>query len=316
MRSACPRMHVAVWGTPGREPIASVGRLSFRYERRLRSCPERRSPQPTRGRPAFRRVSSLVSRHEVQAGPGREGAKTLNLTLPEAKELADANELTVLLAIDHVPTRVGIKRTIEPHGLHVVAEASSASEAVRMANALRPDVCVLAVELPGNGIEAVRLIKQALATTKIVMMTSSPSEEDLFGALRAGADGYLPMSTSASRLPFAIRGVASGEAALPREMTARLILEFRERRMRRRVHLPAGRGDAELTAREFEILGRLRRHERTTEIAARLGISTDAGRSRSWSRASARKWKRASRRRIGCRRPTSGTERPGTRRET
>lgn len=179
----------------------------------------------------------------------------------------------MLLAVDHVPTRVGIRRTIEPHALQVVAEASSASEALRMAIAQRPDICVLTVELPGNGIEAARLIKEALPTTKIVMMTSSPSEEDLFGALRSGADGYLLMSTSASRLPFAIRGVASGEAALPRAMTARLILEFRERGMRRRVHLPAGRGDAELTAREFEILGRLRRHERTAEIAARLGIS-------------------------------------------
>jgi DNA-binding NarL/FixJ family response regulator len=201
------------------------------------------------------------------------GATTLTVPLPDAKELADANELTVLLAVDHVATRAGIKRTIEPYALHVVAESSNASEALRMAIAVHPDMCVLAVELPGNGIEAARLIKQALPTTKIVMMTSSPSEEDLFGALRAGADGYLPMSTSAKRLPFAIRGVAGGEAALPREMTARLILEFRERRMRRRVHLPAGRGDAELTAREFEILGRLRRHERTTEIAARLGIS-------------------------------------------
>jgi two-component system, NarL family, nitrate/nitrite response regulator NarL len=197
----------------------------------------------------------------------------LNIPPPEANELADAKELSVLLALDHVPTQVGIKLAIESDALRVVAEASSASEAVRAAVALRPDVCVLSVELPGSGIEAARDIKHALPATKIVMMTSSASEEDLFAALRAGADGYLLTSTSAGRLPFAIRGVASGEAALPRGMTARLILEFRERGMRRRLHLPAGRGDAELTAREFEILGRLRRHQRTSEIAARLGIS-------------------------------------------
>jgi DNA-binding NarL/FixJ family response regulator len=187
--------------------------------------------------------------------------------------IANAGQLTVLLADDHVPVRVGIKRAIEPEGLRVVAEASTASEAVRMASAVRPQICVLAIDLPGNGIEAARQIKEAVPTTKIVMMTASARDEELFGALRAGADGYLLMSTSVDRLPHTIRGVANGEAALSRGMTARLILEFRERGARRRLSLPDGAGEAELTTREFEVLGRLRRRERTAEIAARLGIS-------------------------------------------
>ena len=186
---------------------------------------------------------------------------------------SNGNELTILLADDHVPARVGMKRAIEPHGLRVVAEASSAEDAVRMAQARQPDLCVLSVALPGNGIEAARLIKRSLPATKIVMMTSSERDEDMFGALRAGADGYLLMSTPASRLPHAIRGVTRGEAALPRAMTARLILEFRERGTRRRVVLPDSGREVELTAREFEVLDRLRKRERTAEIAARLGIS-------------------------------------------
>lgn len=185
----------------------------------------------------------------------------------------NGNELKVLLADDHVPARAGIKGAIEPHGLRVVAEASNAADALRMAMAQRPDICVIAVALPGSGIEAARQIKRSLPTTKIVMMTGSPSDEDMFGALRAGADGYLLMSTSASRLAHAFRGVARGEAALPRAMTARLILEFRERGTKRRVILPASGVDVELTAREFEVLERLRKRERTAEIAARLDIS-------------------------------------------
>jgi DNA-binding NarL/FixJ family response regulator len=177
-----------------------------------------------------------------------------------------------LLADDSVPAREGIKRAIEPYGLRVVAEASNAADALSVALAQRPDVCVLSVALPGNGIGAARLIKQSLPATKIVMMTASARDEDLFGALRAGADGYLLMSTSASRLPHALLGVVRGEAALPRALTARLILEFREPRTRRKLNLPAGR-EAELTAREFEVLQRLQNHERTAEIAARLGIS-------------------------------------------
>jgi DNA-binding NarL/FixJ family response regulator len=186
---------------------------------------------------------------------------------------SSTGELKVLLADDQVAARAGIKQALGPHGLRVVAEAASAEEALTMAVVERPDVCVLAVELPGSGIDAARLIKQSLPATKIVMMTSSPREDDLFEALRAGADGYLLMSTAASRLPHAIHGVARGEAALPRAMTARLILEFRERGTRRRLMLPSTEAEVELTAREFEVLARLRKRERTAEISSRLGIS-------------------------------------------
>ena len=182
-------------------------------------------------------------------------------------------ELTVMLASDHAATRAGIRRALEPHRLRVIAEASDAVEAVRTALDKGPDVCLLSVELPGNGIDAARQIRQSLPSVKIVMLTDAARDEDLFGALRAGADGYLPMSTSAGRLGYAIRGVAEGEAALPRNMTARLILEFRDRGARRRFSLPTAGREAELTAREFEVIERLRRRERTAEIAARLGIS-------------------------------------------
>ncbi|MGZ6702246.1 MAG: response regulator [Solirubrobacteraceae bacterium] len=185
----------------------------------------------------------------------------------------ESAELTVLLADDQGAARVGIRRAIEPHGVRVVAQASTAAEALRMALQQRPDVCLVAVGLPGNGIEAARMIKRAVPTTKVVMMTARRRDEDMFGALRAGADGYLLMTTSAQRLPHAILGVARGEAALPREMTARLILEFRERGTKRRVTLPATEAEVEFTAREFEVVERLRKHERTAEIASELGIS-------------------------------------------
>jgi DNA-binding NarL/FixJ family response regulator len=187
--------------------------------------------------------------------------------------MTSANELKVLVADDQVVARAGIKSAIEPHGLRVVAEVSDAAAAIRMAIATRPDVCVISVTLPGDGIEAARQIKASVGTTKIVMMTGAASDEELLGTLRAGADGYLPMSTSANRLPYAILGVMHGEAAVPRHMTTRLIMEFRERGARRRLTLPRAGREVEVTAREFEVLERLRKRERTAEIAARLGIS-------------------------------------------
>jgi DNA-binding NarL/FixJ family response regulator len=183
------------------------------------------------------------------------------------------DDLTVLLADDQVPVRVGIRRAIEPFGLRVVAEAGNAADALRLALRTRPDICVVAAGLPGQPLEAVRTIKQALPETKIVITTTSDNDEDLFGALRAGADGYLPIATAADRLAHAIRGVAHGEAALPRAMTARLISEFRARGNKRTLILPATHTEVELTAREFEVLERLRKRDRTAEIAARLGIS-------------------------------------------
>jgi DNA-binding NarL/FixJ family response regulator len=181
--------------------------------------------------------------------------------------------LTVLLADDHVPTRTGVRLALEAADLRVVAEVATAGAAISEAVRLRPDVCLLAIHLPEGGIEATKQIREALPDTKIVMLTGSERDEDLFGSLRAGADGYLLASTSFSRLPHAIRGVVSGEAALPRQMTARLIREYRDRGRRPVPRLAVMGRTIELTVREFEVLERLRKHERTAEIAGELGIS-------------------------------------------
>jgi DNA-binding NarL/FixJ family response regulator len=185
----------------------------------------------------------------------------------------EASELTMLLADDDVPTRMGVRLALEAADLRVVAEVATARAAVSEALRLRPDVCLLAIHLPGGGIEATKLIRDALPKIKIVMLTGSERDEDLFGSLRAGADGYLLASTSVDRLPHAIRGVVNGEAALPRQMTARLIREYRDRGRRPVPRLVVRGRTIELTVREFEVLERLRKDECTSEIAAQLGIS-------------------------------------------
>lgn len=184
-----------------------------------------------------------------------------------------ASQLTTLLADDDAPTRTGVRMALEAADLRVVAEVSTAQTAVAEALRLRPDVCLLAIHLPGGGIEATRRIREALPRTKIVMLTGSERDEDLFGSLRAGADGYLLASTSVDRLPHAIRGVVNGEAALPRQMTARLIREYRDRGRRPVPRLVVMGRAIELTVREFEVLERLRKREHTGEIAIQLGIS-------------------------------------------
>ena len=123
----------------------------------------------------------------------------------------------VVLADDHAPTRAGVRLALEHSEFGVVAEATTAAEAVSAALRHRPDVCLLDIYMPGGGIEAAGEIRErASRDTALVMLTASDSDDDLFAALRAGATGYLPKTTAADRLAPALRGVLAGEAALPR----------------------------------------------------------------------------------------------------
>jgi DNA-binding NarL/FixJ family response regulator len=180
--------------------------------------------------------------------------------------------LTVLIADDHPATRAGIRASLEVNGFNVCADVGDAKAAVEAALRERPNVCLLDVHMPGNGIAAASQISAALEETAIVMLTVSRSDQDLFDSLRAGASGYLLKETEPERLPLALRGVLAGEAAIPRTLAARLIEEFRERGRRRKLPL-LGRRGVELTSREWEVLDLMRQGATTEQMAARLFVS-------------------------------------------
>jgi DNA-binding NarL/FixJ family response regulator len=177
-----------------------------------------------------------------------------------------------LIADDHAATRLGVRRALEDHEFEVVAEAADGPGAVRLARERRPDVCLLDVHMPGGGNDAAAEIVHALPDTRVVMLTVSSTDDDLFGALRAGACGYLLKETDPERLPHALRGVLNGEAALPRTLTARLIEQFRGREHRRRRLSLRGR-QVDLSEREWDVLELMREGLPTKEIAERLSIS-------------------------------------------
>jgi DNA-binding NarL/FixJ family response regulator len=180
--------------------------------------------------------------------------------------------IRVLIADDHPPTRAGVRLALERDTFTVCAEAADGPTAVEAARRERPDVCLLDINMPGDGIKAAEQISHELPETAVVMLTVSRSDADLFDALRAGASGYLLKDIDPARLPLALRGVLEGEAALPRRLVALLIEEFRERQRRRRIPL-VGRRSVELTDREWEVLELMRQGLSTEEIAARLFIS-------------------------------------------
>ena len=136
----------------------------------------------------------------------------------------------------------------------------------------RPDVCLLDIHMPGNGISAAKEISSRVPETAVVVLTVSRDNDDVFDALRAGVSGYLLKDMDATRLPLALKGVLKGEAALPRTIVARLVDEFRERGRKRRVPVLAERG-ALLTSREWEVLELMRTGLSTAQMSDRLFIS-------------------------------------------
>jgi DNA-binding NarL/FixJ family response regulator len=184
----------------------------------------------------------------------------------------DARVLTVVVADDHPPTRAGIRAALEGSGFIVCSETANSDDAVDAARAERPDVCILDIHMPGNGISAAERITTEMPEIAVVMLTVSRDDTDLFDALRAGAAGYLLKDTDPDRLPHALRGVLAGEAALPRTLVARLMEEFRTRNGRRRLPLLGGR-PVELTGREMDVLGLLRDGLSTEQIAERLFVT-------------------------------------------
>jgi DNA-binding NarL/FixJ family response regulator len=179
----------------------------------------------------------------------------------------------VLVADDHPPTRAGVRRVLEQDGFAICAEEADAAGAVEAALRERPDICLLDVRMPrGGGVAAAAEIARRLPETRIVMLTVSRDDDDLFDALRAGASGYLLKDIERAKLPDALRSVLAGEAQLPANLVARVLEEFRGRRTRRRVLLER-RPAVDLRPREWEVLELLRDGLTTAEIATRLFIA-------------------------------------------
>ena len=114
------------------------------------------------------------------------------------------------MADDHARLRARVREALEASGCEVCGEGATADEAVALAVEHRPDVALLDIHMPGNGIRAAREIARSLPGTAVVMLTSRREDDDLFDSLRAGASGYLLKDTDPAALGDALRGVLDG----------------------------------------------------------------------------------------------------------
>ena len=175
-----------------------------------------------------------------------------------------AEKITVLVADDHAVVRSGLAAILgEQSDITIIGEAKDGLEAISKALELKPDVIMMDIFMPNcTGLDAMTSIRESLPDARVLILTISENEDDLFRALRFGAQGYLLKSANIDEVANAVRQVAGGEAILSPHIATRLVAEFRKKD-----------ANPELSAREMEVLQLVGEGLTNTRIAARLFIS-------------------------------------------
>ena len=183
--------------------------------------------------------------------------------------------IRALIVDDHALFRRGLEMVLDAEDdIEVVGEASDGTEAVEKAGESLPDVVLMDIRMPrSSGIEACRAMKEVAPSAKIVMLTISDEEEDLFEAIRAGASGYLLKDIPLDEVADVVRAVHGGQSLINPSMAAKLLTEFatlaRREETERVQDVPAPR----LTDREIQVLTLVARGMNNRDIAKELFIS-------------------------------------------
>src|SRR5258707_15326491 len=222
----------------------------------------RRARRPCRARSRDGQGGGIMA-----AAPGRRAA---------ARDPSPRTEpIRTMIVDDHALFRRGLEMVLEgEQDIELVGQASDGAEAVEKAAESLPDIVLMDIRMPrSNGIEACRAMKEAPPSAKIVILTISDEQEDLFEALRAGASGYLLKEIPLDEVADTVRGVHGGQSLINPSMASKLLSEFATLARRddeeRAQEVPAPR----LTEREMQVLKLVARGMNNRDIAKELFIS-------------------------------------------
>ena len=184
--------------------------------------------------------------------------------------------IRVLIVDDHALFRRGLEMVLdEEDDIELVGQASNGAEATQRAAESLPDVVLMDIRMPkSSGIVACRAMKEAAPSSKIVMLTISDEEEDLFEAIRAGASGYLLKDIPLDEVAEAVRAVYGGQSLISPSMAGKLLTEFATLARRNEEEPPQQQLPApKLTEREMEVLKLVAKGMNNRDIAKELFIS-------------------------------------------
>lgn len=181
-----------------------------------------------------------------------------------------SERLQIVIADDHPLFRDGVAHTLKAQkDIDVLAECGSADELLSALNRCKPAVALLDLNMPGGGVTLIEKVAEISPSTKVIMLTVSQLEQDVSGALQAGARGYILKGVSGRELVATIRNIASGEAYVTPELAARLLMQAKAKKASELKDSPL----SGLTAREEDILDRVANGRTNKEIARDLSLS-------------------------------------------